>query len=373
MSSGGGSSTNTTRVQYSPQEQAARDTIAGGAQGLFNTLWTRPVNNDTIAKPVGPSAGTRQSWDIGQSVMSAMMSGANSAQNTNNALVGESQQFNDGGTDSAVARSNTQLLNATDVNNNPALAGAIKAAQRPVVEQFTGAGGVLSNIRNNGVTSGTFGGSRQGIAEGLAMQGLQRQLGDISSTMGNQAYNAGLQAQTAATNNLMETQIARLGLGNDAVKNQAMINMMRTAPMEIASGIGRQQEGFQQLQNNYNADVAGNWENQRYRQLQNFGNVIYGGSNGTTTSTSSAPKTDHTGQILGSAATLGMMALMMSDKRLKSNIKRIGTHAKGFGIYLYKIFGGWQVGVLAQEVKKIVPAAVHRHPSGYYMVNYSVL
>jgi len=79
------------------------------------------------------------------------------------------------------------------------------------------------------------------------------------------------------------------------------------------------------------------------------------------------------------AATSGLFSLagaalpMLSDRRLKSNIKRIGTHKLGIGLYEYDILGGRQQGVMADEVEKVMPEAVLMHPSGYKMVNYGLL
>lgn len=58
----------------------------------------------------------------------------------------------------------------------------------------------------------------------------------------------------------------------------------------------------------------------------------------------------------------------MSDRRLKSNIKRIGQTPSGQPVYSYTIDGRNEVGVMADES----PAeAVHRHSSGYLMVDYA--
>jgi hypothetical protein len=63
----------------------------------------------------------------------------------------------------------------------------------------------------------------------------------------------------------------------------------------------------------------------------------------------------------------------MSDRRLKSNIVRVGTHPLGIGIYEYDIFGKRQRGVMADELEIVLPEAVAVHPSGYKMVNYGLL
>jgi len=74
--------------------------------------------------------------------------------------------------------------------------------------------------------------------------------------------------------------------------------------------------------------------------------------------------------LFGLGAT-GLMA--MSDRRLKSNIVRLGEHPLGIGWYEYDIFGQRTQGVMADEVKQVRPDAVVRHPSGYDMVDYGRL
>lgn len=76
------------------------------------------------------------------------------------------------------------------------------------------------------------------------------------------------------------------------------------------------------------------------------------------------------GNLLSAGAQLGSTAMMFSDRRLKSNIKRVGTHPIGVGIYDYTMMGMPQRGVIAQEVQKVRPDLVERHANGYLMVNY---
>lgn len=64
---------------------------------------------------------------------------------------------------------------------------------------------------------------------------------------------------------------------------------------------------------------------------------------------------------------IGSMALAFSDRRLKTNIKKIGN-VKGVNIYSYDyLWGEPAIGVMADEV----PHATVEHPSGYLMVDYS--
>jgi hypothetical protein len=79
------------------------------------------------------------------------------------------------------------------------------------------------------------------------------------------------------------------------------------------------------------------------------------------------------GQGLG--AVVGAAAMFMSDPRLKKNIRRIGTHPSGVGVYEYEyVWGGnLQVGVMADEVEQVIPAAVITRKDGFKMVNYAML
>lgn len=63
---------------------------------------------------------------------------------------------------------------------------------------------------------------------------------------------------------------------------------------------------------------------------------------------------------------------LFSDRRLKTNIQRISTRPDGLGVYEFEYIwgGGKQIGLMAQEVLSIYPAAVGS-VGGYYTVDYS--
>lgn len=77
----------------------------------------------------------------------------------------------------------------------------------------------------------------------------------------------------------------------------------------------------------------------------------------------------------------GSMGMHVSDRRAKTGIERIGTHPRGFGLYLFDYkpefqarWGtGRQFGVMADEVEQQVPAAVVEHEDGYKRVCYEML
>lgn len=64
-----------------------------------------------------------------------------------------------------------------------------------------------------------------------------------------------------------------------------------------------------------------------------------------------------------------------SDIRLKQDIYPLGRTDNGLGLYRYRYNWSEQlyVGVMAQEVEKIVPAAVTKGPDGFKRVNYELI
>jgi hypothetical protein len=77
----------------------------------------------------------------------------------------------------------------------------------------------------------------------------------------------------------------------------------------------------------------------------------------------------------------GLLGLL-SDRRLKKDIKKIGTHANGLTIYKWNWNSeakdlGFDIyptqGFMAQEAKEVYPQHVYTHPSGYMMLDYASL
>jgi hypothetical protein len=74
--------------------------------------------------------------------------------------------------------------------------------------------------------------------------------------------------------------------------------------------------------------------------------------------------------LLGGLFSLG--SSFISDRRAKTDIKKVGKTDDGQKIYAYRYRAGgpMQLGLMAQEVLKKNPAAVAQHPSGFMMVDY---
>lgn len=83
-----------------------------------------------------------------------------------------------------------------NITQRPEVQQAIQTAQRPVFEALTQT--TLPAIEGGAIAAGQTGGSRQGIAEGLAIQGAQTTAGDIGATIASRALSDAIQARGQA-------------------------------------------------------------------------------------------------------------------------------------------------------------------------------
>lgn len=111
-----------------------------------------------------------------------------------------------------------------------------------------------------------------------------------------------------------------------------------------------------------NTDVAGNI-NQAYQNQLDAWNARQQSSNSFLNS------------LMGVGGQLGSAAILASDRRLKTNVKRVGLLPQGIGVYDYEYAGDPKHerirGVMAQEVERVDPDAVLEMDDGYKAVDYS--
>lgn len=129
-----------------------------------------------------------------------------------------------------------------DVNKNPSLRGAIDAATRPIVENTLRQ--ALPAVRQDFIGAGQYGGTKQGLAESQAINEMQKNVGDVSSSMANRAYETGL-----------EGTLKGLGLYSDAW-GQGIQDRLGAAGL-LDTAYGRQMSGVLDA-NNMRADAYGN-------------------------------------------------------------------------------------------------------------------
>lgn len=79
------------------------------------------------------------------------------------------------------------------------------------------------------------------------------------------------------------------------------------------------------------------------------------------------------GGLFSLAGTGATAAIKYSDRRLKTDVHRVGTGAHGLPLYEYTIFGRRERGYMADQVERVLPAAVMVGAFGLKRVNYSML
>lgn len=174
------------------------------------------------------------------------------------------------------------LLGASDIKNNPNLDAAIAAATAPTIRAFSDQGGPLANIRDQFQSSGQFGGTRQGIAEGIAADRLQQNTLGIGAQMAQQAYQTGLDSTARGLVLTPQVQGAQM------------------APATTLDAVGQESRTMQQQIIDDMMARFNYGENLPDAKLSQYQNLITGAFGGTTQTQGGVNKTS---QAIGLAAT----------------------------------------------------------------------
>jgi len=217
----------------------------------------------------------------------------------------------------------------------------------------------------------------------LGTERLQPQFDRDDQALRTQLINSGIRPGSDAWNTEMTRQSQNK---NDALDqlllsgHQTAVNDILTERNQPLNEISALMSGSQVGQPNFTStpqtqvagtDYAGmvqqNYNNatQQYNTQMQQQNAMAGGLFGL-------------GGTLGAAGLkyapqIATAATMFSDRRLKSDIVQVGTTNYDLPLYEYTINGSRQRGVMADEVAKVMPDAVVRHPSGFDMVDYAKL
>lgn len=287
--------------------------------------------------------------------------------------------------------------------NTSALNPVVQSTVRRLGEGFNEQ--VLPNIRGNAVAAGQYGSSRQGIAEGLASKGLLYSMGDAASGMYNNAFNTAQQNMYGTANNMAGLSLnnaqanANRDLAAQTVNVQTQLannqQAMQLAQQQLANraqglnilgtGNALQDQNYQQHLGLLDAPNQYSWNNlNRYASIVTPGAGI-GGQSSSTAPNNTNPLSGALGGALagaqlasmtgllgtGAGAGIGAGLALLSDRRFKTDIERVGTLDNGLGVYRYRYKSGgpMQLGVMADEVKAVNPAAVV-NVGGVDYVNY---
>lgn len=271
MAGGGGTTQTVQKADPWAGQQPFLTDIFNQAQKQFQSAGPQYYPGQTIA-PISPATIQAQ-------------------QMATQAATGQQQQLANAG----AWATNYGLTQAVDPASNPFFQSAVEGAIRPVVRQFTDAGGPLASIRSGATDAGQYGGSRQGIAEGIALTNLNQQLLDTTAQMGSAAYGQGLDAQGRALAFLPQTQQAAI------------------TPANTLDVVGQQQR---QQQQDYINELIDRWnyeQNLPAAKLAQYQNMVQGNFGGTAQTTADIAKANPLlgaagGAIMGyGAASMGMM------------------------------------------------------------------
>lgn len=171
-----------------------------------------------------------------------------------------------------------------DVGRNPFLADAAEAMVRPVMQQLTE--GVLPNIRNEFANAGTYGSTKQSLAEAQASERATRAALDATSQLYANAYGQGL---NTFSNTMGQMPAVMQGI---------------QAPAQAISQIGQQERSLEQARLQEQAAREMYQNNLPFQNLVEYMNTISRPYGGTSTSQTIAPQTGTAEQLLGGGLTL---------------------------------------------------------------------
>lgn len=383
---GGADTTQATQSQQTTQLPPWINTAAQQNYGLAQNIAAQPLQQYQGQLTADMAPQTQQAINTAASGGSAGADQYNAAQAGYLGVMGQQPQ-----------QVNAGQLSSTNLSPymNPYTQSVINSTL-PIMQQNLG----LQQIGNQSQAAGAnaYGGSRQAIQQGITqsqgamnMANMAAQLNqanygqavgqaqsDISQNMNAQLANQQAQQNQGALNLQGATGLANLG-------NQAQLSQARNFTEQATAG-GLEQS---QAQNEINANLAQYQQALQYPYQQlgvlqsALGMTPYGqsstGAQTMQTQTSSNPLTMAMGGLssLGSLfagsgtagtgpsaiANMGTFFGGLSDRKLKTDIKRIDTHPTGIPIYSYRYKGDPKsypkvAGPMAEDVAKIAPHAV---------------
>jgi len=325
------------------KEQGAANIEAAIAQGH--------INNPNVVSPYGTQTTT---WQGNDPTLTQAFSPSQQALYDQQV---KSQQLLGGLGNQGINAAQGVIGNKVDYSGTPAMPGSSEAIRQQVYDAMMQRPNEdIAVQRDNANSQLTAAGIPK---DSLAYQNAMRQIDRQQNDARNQAVlSGGVEAQR---NYGMDIQSRQQGLNEYNAQRSIPLNEITALMSGSQVSNPFQMPGYAQnaqvapaptyaatnAQGQYATDIF----NQQAAQQGNLQSGLFG--------------------LGGSALMGGGMAL--SDRRLKSNIVRIGTHPLGIGIYDYDLAGQRTRGVMADEVRTVRPEAVSRHADGYDRVDYGRL
>jgi hypothetical protein len=373
---------NISQTQLPPWvNQAAQQNYA-----LAENIAMRPLTQFSGQQVADIGPQTQQAWNL------AATSGGAGADQYNAAQAG---YLTAAGT--PATQVNAQQLSNTNLQPymNPYTQSVINATLPLMQQQNALAQNQQANQANS---ANAFGGSRQGVQQGVAQAQGALNIGQMASQLNQANFQ---QAQAAATGDISRNLQAAQGNQNanqaninsliqaagglGSLGSQAQQNQRQQFLEESTAGAQQQQQAQNQIQAQMNQfNQANAYPGQQLGVLQSalgmtpYGSTTMGSQTGQTQQTTTPSlMADITGglQSLGSLASApaggtsaltGLAALFGggSDRHLKTDITKVGTHpATGLPLYSYRYKGDPKsfpkvTGPMAEDAMQVAPHAV---------------
>ena len=254
-------------------------------------------------------------------------------------------------------------------------------ATMPIMQQ---ANALSQNQQADAAASANaFGGSRQGIQQGVAQAQGAMNIGQMVAQLNNQNFQ---QAQAAATGDINRTltadtsnqQANQAKINSDIIASQGLtntgdsMNKSNVANFDMLQSAGAGQE--MQQQNQINAQMAKfnqafNYPQQQLGVLESsLGMTPHDTSTSGQSNTTTTTPTDWASILANTASAAGSIyGMMPSDRRLKKDVEKVGKDPVGVPSYAFRYKGADPkspkiVGPMAQDVQKVAPEAVGELP-----------
>lgn len=398
---GGGGQQSTTQFQsqtrdpWAPAIPALNEALSG-AMNAYRTTYNGPQ-----------VAGMDPNVTAGQNQILANSQNGLVSGNATSALEGLRSIFQNGGFNpfmqqgAAGLQSGISGLDDVSKNLNPYASGEyLRQGGNPYLEATlkSAMGDAAQGVNAQFSSAGRYG-------SGANADALASRLGKISTDARMQDYNQQQQNMLSANGQLQQLAGLRgslgqglAGIGQQGVNNMAgaggALSGLATAQNTDAAnqmGVGSQRMDYQQR-------LIDALNQAPWAKVGNLAQIAggIGGLGGTSTGFSQGTQSMSGGGLgsmlggglaglgglgnlfggLGKFMGAGGFASLFSDERLKENIKPVGKSHDGQNIYQYNYkddpLKRTTLGLMAQEVEKVKPEAVHKDPfSGFKMVNYA--
>lgn len=217
-----------------------------------------------------------------------------------------------------------------------------------------------------------FNQEQQQLTSQLANQGIPMGSAAYNTAMTNfanqkqQAYQGAMDSATSG-GAAYQAQLSQTGLANQAQQAQ-LYTQQYQEPLSLYSSLESGTAPTMPQFSGVNAasaaptNVLGAYQ-QSYNGQLNAYNAATGANNSATAGLTG---------LAGTAASAAI-PLLFSDRRVKKNIKRIGTADNGLPLYMFSYVNSDTpvIGFMADEVKKVKPHAVFQNHAGLQLVNYA--